>query len=105
MQREARAVQAPRLALFLDRFVRTKNVVLVRVIEGGREQDAFRASSPDILRDSLRPLYRHLDSARQTVEFSGIEERWLPGGFRHTVKQMSLGGVTAALAFLGDRGR
>jgi hypothetical protein len=104
MQRDARAVQAPGLALFLDRFVCARNLVLVRVIEGGREQDAFQASAPDTLRDSLRPIYRRLDSARQAVEFSGIEERWLPGGFRHTVDHVSLGDLTAALAFLGGYG-
>ena len=64
MQRDARAIRAPGLALLLDRFVRARNLVLVRVMEDGREQDAFEASGPDTLRDSLRPIYRHLDSAR-----------------------------------------
>lgn len=94
-------MRAPGLALFLDRFVQATSLVLVRVMEGGREHDVFQASGPDSLRDSLRPIYRHFDSARQTVEFAGIEERWLPGGFRRTVKHVSPGGLTAALAFLG----
>lgn len=100
MRREARTISTYPLGLSLDGIYRNRYSVNVKVFEGGREVDAFRASIPDILRDSLRPIYKHLDPARQMVTFAGVEERWLPGGLMRTRREVALGNLNAALAFL-----
>lgn len=89
-----------RLGLPVDRLFRHSYSVDVRVMEAGREVDGLRASSPESLRESLRPVYRHLDAGRQSVLFSGVEERWLPGGLMRSRREVKLHSLNAALAFL-----
>ncbi len=106
MRNNARAIPGNARVLSLDWFFRTYQSVEVTVLDGAREVDKLRASSPWLLRASLQPVFRHLQPGRHTIRFTGVEERWLPGGFRRTRDEVELSGLTAAVAFLaGSEGR
>ncbi len=79
---------------------RVRRVVEVRVLVGGHEVDAFQASAPETLRPALRPVYAHLPKRDATVQFTGVEEGWLPLGIRRARREWSLAGPSAALAYL-----
>lgn len=100
MRRDARALPVRGRALSIDRLFRNRHSVAVRVAEGQRELDSLQASSLEDLRASLRPIYRHMDPREQTVSFTGIEERWLPGGLLRTRREVPLPCLDDALAFL-----
>ncbi len=100
MRNSARAIPRNAQVLSLDRFFRTYQSVEVTVLDGTREVDSLRASSPWLLRASLQPVYRHLQSKRHAIRFTGVEERWLPGGLLRTRDEVRLTDLGAALAFL-----
>ena len=100
MRNGARALPTHEQALSLDWILRRYRSVTVTVLDDEREVDSFRASSPWLLRAALQPIYRHLEPKGQMVRFSGVDERWLPGGFRRRRTEVGLTGITAALAFL-----
>jgi hypothetical protein len=100
MRNDARTIVRDARVLSLDWMFRRYQSVTVTVLDGRREVDSFRASSPWLLRAALQPIYRHLRPKDQTIRFSGAEERWLPGGFLRTRTEEELPSLTAALAFL-----
>ncbi len=102
MRRDARAVSAYPLDLSFDALFRNQCSVTVTVREGKRELDRFQASGQDVLRDALRPIFRHLDPSRQVVTFSGTEERWLPGGLVRSRREFALPNLSSAIAFLAN---
>ena len=102
MRNSTRALSGRTEVLSLDWMFKTHRSVTVSVLDRGREVDSFRASSPWLLRFALHPIYRHLEPGHQMVQFSGVEERWLPGGFLRNRDEVELPGLTAALAFLAE---
>jgi hypothetical protein len=74
--------------------------VIVRVLDGPREVDRFQSSSGTILREAVRPVYRHVARNRLTVQFTGVEEETLPLGIRRTRREIPLANFGDALMFL-----
>ncbi len=74
--------------------------VRVRIVEDGHEVDGFEASSPQVLRDSLRPIFAHLPPGRGLVQFTGVEEESLPFGLDRARREVTLLSLEAAESFL-----
>ena len=84
----------------LGRLRRRSRSITVRVLDGGREVDSFRASSPKVLRSALQPIETHLPRNRVVVQFRGVEEAWLPLGLDRVSHEVELDGLGSALSFL-----
>jgi hypothetical protein len=77
--------------------------IRVRVISGGHEVDCFEASSCDMLRSAIRPIYAHMPLSDSSVQFTGIELESFPLGISRQRRVLSLDGLRAALGFLGGK--
>ena len=66
----------------IARLGRRRRSVLVRVIVGGHEVDAFAVSTTRSLATTLGPVYRHLPARDSAVQLTGLEEELMPLGLR-----------------------
>jgi hypothetical protein len=80
-----------------------RRAIRVRVISGGHEVDCFEASSCDLLRSAIRPIYAHLPLADSSVQFTGIEMESFPLGVQRRRRVLNLDGLRAAINFLGGK--
>ncbi len=86
--------------LSLERLWRRSRCIQIKVIDRGREVDAFQASDSDTLREELVPIYRHLPGTGALVQFVGVEEMWLPLGIGRIRWEVMLNNLGSALSFL-----
>jgi hypothetical protein len=105
MRSEATIAQTSRHLFSTDWFRVSSRCILVRVLDGGREVDSFQASDPEILWASLRPILRHMRSFGLTLEFTGVEERWLPARIRASRQETTLANAEEAVEFLAHGAR
>lgn len=94
----------PEFSSFFTRSLRRqRRLVEVSVRVGPHEVDALRASTPETLRASLRPIYAHLPAHDASVSYVAVEEESLPFGIRRSRRTASLPGLRSAMGYLTGR--
>lgn len=79
---------------------RRRRTVRVRVLDGGREVDAFLSSRADVLEVAAQPLRAPRASGNTRIEYTGVEDESLPLGLDHIRRKVPLADLPAAKAFL-----
>jgi len=72
----------------------------VRVSQHGVEADCFSLSYPSVLRAELRNIFSVAPEGHLLVEFTGVEEAWLPLGLNRVRRETELKNLNDALIFL-----